>query len=676
MQLYCFLFITLYIASKADVSFGFVIDEYGSIRRWQSLRMTSTTNSQFPFVHESIAQVLACSSHGDPQRELVNPKTLEITWNPLSNNDVASTDILQELARSSERALFPSSPLRLTVPMDKPMQGLIHLASKQDDSYVLASTLLAVNRLESAIRQATGHATGSAPLLKTMLHEIADTSGNHTLSCILCSLLLPTPGLNLRNLLWHGFVAYLPRTWLALVLVLTFHLQQQAASGRDQSSPNPPLQLVDFTSFPSFKAILDEAQTFDKEFDKGAIQRWLPCSHHGLLDLAVHWKQCMPACAAALCSILLEHGLRLAWCQANRRPHHILAQPGAYYVTLDGHGQRLQHDLLLHPYLTTSRSSGVETKNELVTQLDGATVALLTDLFASSCGGPNIRAALSHGLWDSLLEQELLGSLPSHNISEGNAQVQDVVTILGAALEASAGSVRTSVQHYKPLFSYAAVTQTSLRDVLHQIQQLSDLKVASGGGGTESTERSVVRKLQLPANLLQDTACEVQKLCGGKLYESNVWTSDYVFQEYECNIKLAPCGASRTLLADVNSALSLYLKVVHNAIREVECGDSLTTCQRRRLQRLLTVKDFVKAVYGFAAYVGLLALRNALCAVENPSRLPSSVLLKGVERSRMCVSTVSTFLTTNTDRAIKSSFDYTKGKAVKEILLYTQGTYI
>jgi hypothetical protein len=35
-------------------------------------------------------------------------------------------------------------------------------------------------------------------------------------------------------------------------------------------------------------------------------------------------------------------------------------------------------------------------------------MVLMTDLYTISCGGPNLRAAISHGAWDQCLDQELL----------------------------------------------------------------------------------------------------------------------------------------------------------------------------------------------------------------------------------------------------------------------------
>jgi len=117
--------------------------------------------------------------------------------------------------------------------------------------------------------------------------------------------------------------------------------------------------------------------------------------------------------------------------------------------------------------------------------------------------------------------------------------------------------------------------------------------------------------------------------------------------------------------------------------------------KRKRLMRLCAVSCMCLKFYSFAAYVALCfidrrttatALDNAddsAATVENgcipkknyspPSSLLSdAMLLKGVERSRMCVSTVSTFTATNVDRVFKSVNEYMAGKSVKAILSFQE----
>ena len=53
--------------------------------------------------------------------------------------------------------------------------------------------------------------------------------------------------------------------------------------------------------------------------------------------------------------------------------------------------------------------------------------------------------------------------------------------------------------------------------------------------------------------------------------------------------------------------------------------------------------------------------------VPPPPPLDARVLLKAVERSRMCASTYSRFATANLDRSLKAAEEYCRGKAVRAV---------
>ena len=157
-------------------------------------------------------------------------------------------------------------------------------------------------------------------------------------------------------------------------------------------------------------------------------------------------------------SILLEHGLRLDWCRLNDQPKYVIPRPGAYFVTFDGHEQRNFHDLLLHPYLMDEKDDR-RKNNKRLYALDGSTTALLADLFCSSCGGPNIRATVTHGLWDSFLIREwTTTTMPDEN--ECLRRLWDMVRVILVAMEwtASSQEEKSMILSYGPAFSYAAVT--------------------------------------------------------------------------------------------------------------------------------------------------------------------------------------------------------------------------
>ena len=400
----------------------------------------------FEFIHPDIAIILECST--SPSKEaseeasrLVNAKTMTIVCSKQQQSDKAtpvSSQLLVALARECDSVLYQNSSSALHT------NPLVQMG--QCNRTIVAATLLALNGLESEICRATGYSAGRAPLLKHMLQKMT----MEPTASILRTLLLPTPGLNLRNLLWHGFCgSELPRQWLALVLILTNTLKQSHASldenqnhGMIQSQRDNPSNLPKL--HPAMKLLLNDARVDDSE---AILKGWLPKSHHGLLELALEWKHSKPACSIALLSIILEHGLRLEWCRVNQCPEHAMAQPGAYYVTLDGHGQKHQHDLILHPYISDDLiHNDSDRENKLISHLGGATVALLTDLFASSCGGPNLRASLAHNMWDDHVERELTSGHVQH-------ELVDVVDLVIVAMEGAALSPRPSTAKVStPLF--------------------------------------------------------------------------------------------------------------------------------------------------------------------------------------------------------------------------------
>jgi hypothetical protein len=153
------------------------------------------------------------------------------------------------------------------------------------------------------------------------------------------------------------------------------------------------------------------------------------------------------------------------------------------------------------------------------------------------------------------------------------------------------------------------------------------------------------------------------------------WQAEHVFQEYQLNVVLATRKASCTLLGDVATAALSYASSVERALSELEGEDDLNHRRWHSLQRICAMADIVTTVYRFAAFVGLVSLHQAMHHendTDDEERLPSKAVLKAVERSRMCVSTVDTFLVSNADRCIKAALDYAKGKTVKAVLQFGQ----
>jgi len=354
--------------------------------------------------------------------------------------------------------------------------------------HITIATLLALNLLETSIQNYTKHQHGHAPLLKDMIDKIKTPS---PLAPLLRALLQPT-GLNLRNLVWHGFVGdHLPRRWLALCIVIirsidvlpspkisSFdkHHHHHSSMGASPSLQSPPPKVEDdgkddletirsLQNHRPFLKILQHGKHIlrsPSSSNLSALEHLLlshhhpttynpllPPTHRSLLHVALHdYATNYPVCFAAIAGPLIEHVLRLRWCEVNGREEDKVARPGDYYITLDGHGQRDKHDILLLPFLSTNNDdeddnddnsdddaySGASTitngaigkgeqqppkkktktetkktqkKSKLVKSIGGVTMALMTDLYASSSGGPNIRASIAHGFYNRFLVREM-----------------------------------------------------------------------------------------------------------------------------------------------------------------------------------------------------------------------------------------------------------------------------
>eukprot|EP00816_Leptocylindrus_hargravesii_P008528 CAMPEP_0196818360 /NCGR_PEP_ID=MMETSP1362-20130617/65215_1 /TAXON_ID=163516 /ORGANISM="Leptocylindrus danicus, Strain CCMP1856" /LENGTH=298 /DNA_ID=CAMNT_0042196429 /DNA_START=255 /DNA_END=1152 /DNA_ORIENTATION=- len=267
-----------------------------------------------------------------------------------------------------------------------------------------------------------------------------------------------------------------------------------------------------------------------------------------------------PACFAAIVSPVIEHSLRLLWCKANDRDERI-ARLDDYYVTLDGHGQKDKHEMLLKPYTNDSVK-----KNMLIDEIGGTAIALLTDLFASSCGGPNIRASISHGIFDKFILSELGEIRSADPIDISQSPLKDISYILFAALQLLESRVSESrrkfpesiVVVYRPTFSYAATTSRDLNKILKCLVELNK-RMGEIDNVDQNSQRLLIKARQ---NLIIPT----EKIQGLKetLFDTfdrnryHAWSVDDVFAEYLYNVNLVKCGASRKLLSDVSEALANF----------------------------------------------------------------------------------------------------------------------
>eukprot|EP00927_Polykrikos_kofoidii_P053794 TRINITY_DN48348_c0_g1_i1.p1 TRINITY_DN48348_c0_g1~~TRINITY_DN48348_c0_g1_i1.p1 ORF type:complete len:761 (+),score=68.27 TRINITY_DN48348_c0_g1_i1:376-2658(+) len=216
-------------------------------------------------------------------------------------------------------------------------------------------------------------------------------------------ILLPS-GLNLRNLVLHGFLApeELPREYFALLLSLVGSvsgcLEAEALPnqlGTSVAREGAPSAACGWTAMPES---LDQGVlrwlALDSVADDwlGSSSAFVPPGRVGMICWGIKQiRNGRTALGALALMLVLEHGLRRLFCNLNCAPEYGIARHGAYYSTLDGFGQRSKHQLLLGPVVESDGRA-----NLLLPHLGCGLLYLLSDLFLQDAG-PNIRAMLVHG---------------------------------------------------------------------------------------------------------------------------------------------------------------------------------------------------------------------------------------------------------------------------------------
>ena len=576
---------------------------------------------------------------------------------------------LLHLARSCDNQIYQCPSENELTNFSSKSQALKMLGASNDPVQNAAAAILALGSLESAIRLQAGFTTGKAPLLSNMIGLLPDSNKQirHALEC----LLLPK-GLNLRNLLWHGFCGSLPRPWLSLVLVLEHDIMGAMV---DESAPKIRVrthkeQAINPNHLEMLQDQIDQGQELLLDPNTfQMIRNWLPESHRGLLDLAESWTNQYPSCALALMTILLEHGLRLEWCHVNQLPLEIKARVDRYYVTLDGHGQRNQHDLILHPTIIQDEPR----TNALVNHLGAGTISFLSDLFCS-VSGPNIRAAISHGLLDKYINREL-EIMTSREVmdSEQDATIRPALALVVLALHQTAtmSCIHTSSFtkdaefQYVPNFSYTAMTHRSLGALekeLHALHEITSTCIEISG---------VAGVMRLPSNLilLNQPIPQVISIAN-EAKDLLQWKSglgkESIFLELKYNQILASQQAVRVLLDDICRANQSYAAIARDAAGLLTAADAVDACsrQRKRALRQAAFSQVAFSVYSFTGLVALVSLRSKL-KEEQATSMDDNDMLKLVERSRMVVSSTENFLSTNAERVFKPIEQFSKAKVVK-----------
>jgi hypothetical protein len=175
-----------------------------------------------------------------------------------------------------------------------------------------------------------------------------------------------------------------------------------------------------------------------------------------------------------------------------------------------------------------------------------------------------------------------------------------------------------------------------------------------------------VQILQMPESWLASQMDDIIRVFA---FGGTDWSVDDLYQEHSWNLLLGPLGATRTLATDIALAVESLIYDLDEARRLLDDdSEILSTRQRRRYQRMLTCGTTAEVFYGFATKIVLQSLEEVVSETDSILQVNAKDRLKVVERSRMVVSTVATYLTTHTDRAHKAIEEYTKGKVVNRIL--------
>ena len=597
---------------------------------------------------------------------------------------------LSNLAVECERAIISQSST--SKPISPTQLGLIHLSKvcgENEGTSLLVASMMALNLLESAIRRAVDRGQpakqGSAPLkdLIERLHEIeVEGSSPTSLAPVLRTLLLPTKsgGINLRNLVLHGFVHEISAKWFSLVLIL-LNTFEEAVPTIGSPESNGLVYCAIPTKYHYMKNLAENGQSIIRS--TLALQRlecqardFVPTTHLGLLrflllNLAptifdVSSRPLSVTYIALMC-VLLEHSLRIIWCEANGRHDDMKAKPNTYYVTLDGHGQKNIHDVIVLPYLMTGE------RNALVKELGAPMCSLLSDLFTSpSLEAPNIRASVFHGTFDATIISELESLVEPDSFAAAAAaaatddqegrdeRLADIACILTSCLESLSNP--SGALKYRPVYSHTASYNRQSASIVANLKRLR-LLIAKNRIVSEAVCLMEERNAQIckdaTALYVDPTDLELMNERLLPAAEDDSWGVEDLYEEYNTNLLLSSSGASLALLEDTATALESYIAGLNERSIAVEQGGARDRFIKST-KRFCSAARIVLSFYSFATYVAL----SSIMAGQRHDR----DWLKAVERSRMTISTFDAFVSTNLDRSLKSLQNYLRGKVIKKLI--------
>ena len=335
-----------------------------------------------------------------------------------SRDPARAAEALKGLARASLRRLRAPPPTRADTAAHARLLRNLRARLPEDPYLVLALSLAVIERRCADLHGSNPR--GASPLLSEVLASdrlrnalVAGCSGSETpprdglrasdpdATSALRATLDPAC-LNLRNVVWHGFIA--PPDASPELAALAWTL---ARSIPGDSSPNPDAD-ADSGRFSrdlsrcdaEVHARVPRTRRVRLARDTVASRVRILLESSSFLDAG--WRPAVADAADALlhrgddarfvavAAPALEHALRRDFARANDAPEVTRARPGSYFATLDGFGQAKVHDVLLHP----ERPDG--SPNALPNTIPTHVRAAMEDLFMRD-RGPGLRAAYAHG---------------------------------------------------------------------------------------------------------------------------------------------------------------------------------------------------------------------------------------------------------------------------------------
>jgi hypothetical protein len=614
-----------------------------------------------------------------------------------------SMPLLVQLANQSECIIFREEN---KIYLPDQIRSLIYMATSENDEFiehggaspnVLIPALLALNMVESSIRNFCGKKHGKAPLLKDMIEiiSLSDVENSESMAKLLRSVLLPNIGLSLRNLLWHGFIPALPRKWLSLSIVIILTLDHMAESSSFVSSDidsqeylktlqqmreqNPLRKVIDHGKY-----ILSSTDRLMK-LQSDLIDIIVPPSHKDWLQISMKFVE-HPVIFSSAITPFIEHLLRLYWCEANEMYVEAIAVQNDYYCTLDGAGQRNKHNIILLP--TYTNQSGEEARSKLIDVIVNQSLSLITDLFASP-HGPNIRSKASHGVLNHHLYNELsnvaqpfrrerdmqrisasdLNDDPLRDQTAALISTLDVILSFGPISKIRSNqhqNVPYFVKNYQPQYSYSGLLRRIMNESVEAFVRLHDFTFTKN-----ITQNYVHEKFESTSQKIQSMSPTKDAIVLKYQYINTcIGASTKLFEE-SIEKAASSCGAATMLLSELSHAATDQMTLLYSALLELHSSEvQISTRRKKQIQRILSTAHLTLDFYSLAIFCALTYIEYQLKKIECKdadmcSQITSSILENSVRRSRMAV---STFVTSeNIDRAIKAVSLYSDASCVKDI---------